>query len=544
MPLKLRLSCCDVQEKVKKCNWPSLKWVMVVGGFLVNFTLGICIATGNIAPYAISYTRQRSLDPYREVATLSYAPWLLATGQATQAMAMFLGGVMVNRIGVRSTVFIGCLASSGGMLLSAGAVVLSFWAVVITYGVLGGLGTGIAQSATLAAAVRWDPQHKGLAMATILSGFAMTPIIFTPIQTAFVNPENLIPNDYPDGFAYFDQSAVLDLVPFLFVFIGGIMFVIQMIGATMVVERRNIPKMVGPKSCKTVLKYLWASFKPKTPSCCLRSRKDGGADDEIILYNGGQMSNDLKQQGSNGSEIMRENMTENGASEMMKETNVENGGKELMVGNEHKAECKTSPPEDVTPRNLLKRWDFYILWFSFMILAGSHTYITSIYKAFGEEFIFDDEFLAIIGSLGGVAIFISKIPVGIAADRFDCKATLVVTVSVAVVFLFNTYGCSVLSIGGPAAFAVCFFLISGGLGGMRSVLPACIAQWYGNRNFAVNYGILYTSNVPASFLAMAFSPVLHPYIGWEGELLLVASLSFIGLVMIIIGGDRRKKKNN
>ena len=79
---------------------------------------------------------------------------------------------------------------------------------------------------------------------------------------------------------------------------------------------------------------------------------------------------------------------------------------------------------------------------------------------------------------------------------------------------------------------------------MRAVLPVCIAEWYGNRNFAVNYGILYTSNVPASILAMVLPPVLHPYIGWEGELLLVASLSFIGLTMIIIGGDRKRKKNN
>ena len=503
---------------VKKCRWPNLMWIVIIGGFLVNFALGICIASGNIAPYVISYTRQRSLDPYREVVTLSYAPWLLATEQATQSMAMFLGGVMVNRIGVRFTVFVGCLIASGGMLLSAGAVMLSFWTMILTYGVLSGLGTGIAQSATLAAAVQWDPQHKGLAVGIIMSGFAMTPIVFIPLQTAFVNSGNLVPNYYPDGeagYAYFDQSAVLDMVPFLYILIGGIMLLIQMIGNAMMVDKRDIPKMVGPKSCKTVLKYLWASFKPEAPSCCICSSKNTETDGEMVVYNSGQVDNNLKVEEDRGNEMTREQ--------------------------KHGVKNKPSPPEEVPPRSFLKRWDFYFLWFAYMILSGSHTYHTSMYKAFGEEFIFDDTLLAIIGALGSVGAFTFKITFGILADHIDSKTTLVVSVSIAVVSMFNIYSCSLLSVGGSAAFAVGYFLILGGLGGMRAVLPVCIAEWYGNRNFAVNYGILYTSNVPASILAMVLPPVLHPYIGWEGELLLVASLSFIGLTMIIIGGDRKRK---
>ena len=523
-------------------------WIVVVGGLLVNFALGICVTSGNIAPYVISYTRQRSLDPYREVVTLNYASWLFATEQVVQSMATVPGGVMVNRFGVRFTVFIGCLIASGGMLLSAGTVMLSFWTMILTYGILGGLGTGIAQSATLAAAVQWYPQHKGLAVSIVLSGFAMTSIVFIPIQTAFVNSGNLVPNYYPDGmsgFAYFSQSAVLDLVPYLFVFMGGILLLIQMIGNAMMVEKRNIPKMVGPKSCKTVLKYLWASFKPETRSCCLCSRKDKGTDDEIILYNGGQMVKKLKMQETNGSEMMRKNMAESSESEKVKENNVESSGNELVK--ETKTESKVSTPtelQEVTVRKLLKCWEFYLLWIAYMIFAGVQTYIKSVYKAFGETFIFDDQFLSLVGSLGSFGAFIPRIPVGIVADHFDSKTTLVVLVSIAVVSMFNIYSCSLMSVGGSAAFAVCFFLISAGLGGVRSVLPVCIAEWYGHRSFAVNYGILFTSNVPAGILAMLLSPVLHPYIGWEGELFLVAFFSFIGLIMIIIGGDRQRKRGS
>ena len=515
MALKLKCSWCGVKRVMKKCQWPSLMWVVVVGGFLVNFTFGISVATGNIVPYVISYTRQRSLDPYREVVTLSYAPWMLAASQVTLSLTMFLGGVLVKRIGLRLTVLAGCLTFSGGMLLSAGAVMLSFWAVVLTYGLVGGVGAGIAQGATLDAAVRWHPQHKGLAMGIILAGFAMTPIIFIPIQTVFVNSGNLIPNYYPDGvdgFAYFDQPAVLDLVPYLFIFMGGIMLLIQMIGNALVVERHQIPEMVGPKNCKTVLKYLWASFRPQAPRCCLCASREEVTSDEIVLYNSDQTVGNLQVQESGDNVKTRED----------------------------KSKSKVFPLEEVPPRKLLKRWDFYLLWLAYMILGGSETYITSIYKAFGETFIYNDHVLSIIGTLGSVGAFTAKITFGIIADQLDSKATLVVAVSISVIVMFNIYSCSVWSVGGEAAFAVSFFLSSGGLAGMRAVLPVCIAQWYGHNNFAINYGILYTSNVPASIMAMLLPPLLYPFLGWQGELLLVASLGFLALVMIIVGGDRRR----
>ena len=492
-------------------------WIVVVGGFLVNFTFGISVATGNIIPYVISYTRLRSLDPNREVVTLSYAPWLLGAGQATQSLTMFLGGVLVKRIGLRFTVLTGCLIASGGMLLSAGAVKLSFWVVVLTYGLVGGAGAGIAQSATLDAALQWHPQHKGLALGIILAGFAMTPIIFIPIQTVFVNSGNLIPNYYPDGtagYAYFDQPAVLDTVPFLFIFMGAILLVIQLIGNALVVEKHKLPKITGPRNCKTALKYVWVIFKPQAPRRCQRVRREEEASDEIVLYNGGQMEDNSKVQESDGKETLKEN----------------------------RAEREVSLPREVLPRKLLKRWDFHLLWLAYMILGGSETYITSVYKAFGETFIYSDRFLAIVGSLGSVGAFTAKITFGIIADHFDSKSTLAAVVSIAVVVMYNIYSCSVWSlIGGQAALAVSFFLVSGGLAGMRAVLPVCIAQWYGYGNFAVNYGILYTSNVPASILAMVLPPLLHPLLGWKGELMLVASLDFIALLLIILGGGRRRE---
>ena len=104
---------------------------------------------------------------------------------------------------------------------------------------------------------------------------------------------------------------------------------------------------------------------------------------------------------------------------------------------ENRAESKVSPPREVLPRKLLKQWDFHLLWLAYMILGGSQTYITSVYKAFGETFIYSDRFLAIVGSLGSVGAFTAKIAFGIIADYFDSKSTLAVVVSIAVVVMYN-----------------------------------------------------------------------------------------------------------
>ena len=86
------------------------------GAPLITFTMVIDGANSNTAPFIISYTRQRSLNPYK-VASLNFAPWLADTMQLMQAVPAFIGRLLVKWFGVRITILIGCLFHSWAVLL-------------------------------------------------------------------------------------------------------------------------------------------------------------------------------------------------------------------------------------------------------------------------------------------------------------------------------------------------------------------------------------------------------------------------------------------
>ena len=486
------------------------------GSFLINFTIGIDFADGNMAPYIISYTRQRSMDPYREVVSLNLSPWLEGAVQITQAVFMLVGGLLVKKIGCRGTVLIGCLFHSVAILLSAGGVVLSYWVVVLLSGALSGVGTGIAQIATLDAVVQWLPGSKGLAMGIVLAAFDLAQIVFIPLQTVFVNSHNLSPDYYPPGlvrFAYFTQPEVLDLVPYLFVSMGCLLFMIQILGTVLVVDNSNIEMPVRPLSCKAVLKFVWASFKPTSTCSCCNGTK-------LPHYHAMEMT-PLDEVSSNGpnkpSVSSRAGMS------------VESNGKK---------DEQTYRVEEVTPQELIKRWDFYLLWLSLAAIGTVDIYVISMYKAFGEDFIFDDHLLALIGSLLSVSDLITSIVFGLIVDRFHAKTTLIIVVGVEAVLTLFLYDSQ---FGGGAVYAVLLVTLSAATGAIYTVFPVCIAEWYGHDNFAVNYGLLYTAHVISSIAVILISTLLHKYIGWEGEMQTFGGLCGFSLVLLIIAGGRQIK---
>ena len=483
---------------------------------MINFTVGIDFTDGNMAPYIISYTRQRSLDPYREVVSLNFSPWLEGAVQLTQAVFMVVGGLLVKKIGCRATVLIGCLFHSGAILLSAGGVVLSYWVVVLLFGALSGVGTGIAQIATLDAVVQWLPNKKGLALGIVLAAFDLTPIVFIPLQTVFVNSHNLIPDYYPPGpvsFGYFTQPEVLDLVPYLFVFMGGILFVIQILGTVLVVDNGNIEMPASPLSCKAVLKYVWASFKPTSScSCC----------------NGTKLPHNHTMEMKPSDEV-----SSNGPSK----PSVSSSAGMSMESNGKKDE-QTCWVKEVTPKELIKRWDFHLLWLSLAAIGTVDIYVIAMYKAFGEDFIFDDHLLALIGSLLSVSNLITRIVFGLIADRYHVKTTLIIVVGVEAVLTLFLYDSQ---FGGGAVYAVVVVTLSAAAGALYTVFPVCIAEWYGHDNFAANYGVLYTAHVISSASVILIPTLLHQYIGWEGEMLIFGGLCAISLLPIIIAGGRQVK---
>ena len=67
---------------------------------------------------------------------------------------------LVDRFGPRLLIAIGALLSGGSWVLAALAD--NIWALYFTYGVLGGIGTGIVYVGIIGLMMRWFPDRRGL----------------------------------------------------------------------------------------------------------------------------------------------------------------------------------------------------------------------------------------------------------------------------------------------------------------------------------------------------------------------------------------------
>merc|ERR1719154_1006718 len=99
-------------------------------------------------------------------------------------------GALARKIGTRLSVFIGSMIYSSGFLLTGLSSRYSFpWAVVTLS--MHGIGFSLVYATAIGAAQNWFPAHmKGLIGSLVLCGYGFGSLIWIPIQTNFVNPDN------------------------------------------------------------------------------------------------------------------------------------------------------------------------------------------------------------------------------------------------------------------------------------------------------------------------------------------------------------------
>ncbi|MBW3504510.1 MULTISPECIES: oxalate/formate MFS antiporter [unclassified Pseudomonas] len=92
-------------------------------------------------------------------------------------------GYLVDRFGIRTLVGLGCALSGLSWILASQASSLSM--LYLSYGVVGGLGTGIVYVGIIGLMVRWFPDRRGLAAGAVAAGYGMGAMITTfPISNS------------------------------------------------------------------------------------------------------------------------------------------------------------------------------------------------------------------------------------------------------------------------------------------------------------------------------------------------------------------------
>uniref|UniRef100_A0A5K4F202 MFS domain-containing protein n=1 Tax=Schistosoma mansoni TaxID=6183 RepID=A0A5K4F202_SCHMA len=216
----------------------------VLGGYLIHLSYGYLYSLTNMVPYIMGYLIT-FIDPHICVQT---SVWFSAVTFAVYGIFMPLGGFLSRKIGYRPVLALSCLflrlikttqidcKISGGVLLSYFTIQKTYVGVILTYSFLFGTGVGLGFSVTLAVAATWFPEHRGLVVGLVVSGYGMGSLVFSPIQTFLINPNNVPVNNVT---RQFDDPEILNRLPHVFLVIGVILSVTQIIGLILL---RSKPK--------------------------------------------------------------------------------------------------------------------------------------------------------------------------------------------------------------------------------------------------------------------------------------------------------------
>ena len=193
---------------------------------------------------------------------------------------------------------------------------------------------------------------------------------------------------------------------------------------------------------------------------------------------------------------------------------------------------KENKPPDVSPFEMLKQLKFYHICVMFILGVIINSFVLSLYKSFGFEQITDDDhFLTVAGSCSAVFNFLGHVTWGVLADVTDYKFAIVVHSAYIAIIMFTLFATTAV---GKIMFFVWLCGLFFGIGGYFSIFPVATVDCFGQKNLAINYGIIVgVSEVIGALLASIISHTLLNYIHWYGNFFLLGGLSFVELILAV-----------
>ena len=102
------------------------------------------------------------------------------------AIGILLGGKIQAKIGTSKVVLMGGLLMAAGILATSFIPASANFMVYITYGVIGGLGVGMAYNAVISCVPRWFPEKRGLVTGISVFSFGFATVLFAPLVKTLI----------------------------------------------------------------------------------------------------------------------------------------------------------------------------------------------------------------------------------------------------------------------------------------------------------------------------------------------------------------------
>ncbi|CAL8085004.1 unnamed protein product [Calicophoron daubneyi] len=434
-----------------RCTRRTVNGVLaVIGGILIHLTYGHYYTITNLLPYMLSYMRTHSDPDVRDGQSI----WFSALTLAMEGIAMPLGGYAATKFGYRLVVSLSCIMVSGGIALTYFTIQHSFGTILVTFSIIYGLGFGFGYSVILTVTSSWFPARRGLIFGMVLGGFGLGSLVFTPIQTAFVNPNNVKVNKTA---GHFTDPELLNRVPYVFLLMGGILFGIQLVGFLLL---RTVPKV------------------NELDALCLQQENQPNriSVTESIETEGGTTEDEAEEE---------QGKSEEGKSEEGKAKDVANvsGGVNYSI------------------KQVARQLDFYLLWLAMFCTVIPIIIVTSISKLFGQKYMSDDLFLSTVVTISAIFNCGGRVAWGHIVDRFSFKIPICAMFLLWGVFLITFPHLYLVPEDAlKPVYALWVFAMYFTISGAFSMMPSATNILFGPKHVAVNYGVIFSSFVAGTLI--------------------------------------------
>lgn len=415
-------------------------------------------------------------DDYSYSEYITKCNYIFACTVAGQSIFFPIGGKLGNKFGLKLTIIIGSIIQSILGVLITYFICDNYMLTYLTYGIIFGIGIGISYPNILVIVMKWYPNNKGIVNGIVLCGFGISALIFDKIQTILINPNNLS----QDALTGFTDGEIIRNFPYIFLYLGGIYFIMQIIGIV----------LISHPPQNYVAQYRQTE----------NTESNETLNERIPLIS---MSNILGNHALDNESITSENALDTETTN----NNTENGY-DLM--------------------DVLKDFRFWQLYFNFFIDGLIIVFITTQWKIFSNNLgINNDAYLSLIGSISAIFNGGGRILFGWILDKNGSYRFTLGCINVLLsILLFSWPYCH----GNVMPFIwVC--LLFGLFSSNFSIFPTVVSLIFGEKNVGTNVGLIFSSQIFSAFVGIyVFEDIISNEIvdNWKYMCFLIGGIQLFG----------------
>ncbi|MGL5512796.1 MAG: MFS transporter, partial [Sporomusa sp.] len=156
------------------------RWLILAACMIINLCLG--------AGYAWSVFQKPLIDMFGWTTAQTSLAFTISFGIVP--LAMIACGKIQDARGPKVVTIVGGVLFGLGMFCTG--MINSLTGLYLTYGIMGGIGIGMAYGCTVATPVKWFPDKRGLAGGMSAAGFGSGAIVFAPLAASLIEKSDVL----------------------------------------------------------------------------------------------------------------------------------------------------------------------------------------------------------------------------------------------------------------------------------------------------------------------------------------------------------------